>query len=300
MRNARSLWLMWKQCLLVLCALGITSVAVAKPDPATSLRDKYALLGQQLQHNPFGRPLVVESTDADNRLTGEIYAIVDYPFSEVSAGLNSPEHWCDVISLHTNTKYCRAASGAGGSMLRVHIGKKTAEELASVPRLDFDYHVAAAAPEYFDILLSARDGPMGTSDYRIGLEAVALPNARTFLHLTYSYAFNFAGRLAMQTYLGTIARDKVGFTATGRSNGGQPEYIGGVRALAERNAMRYYLAIDAFLEAAHTVPAAQFERRLQSWFNATERYPRQLHDLAWAEYAEMKRAENLRQQVVKN
>ena len=42
---------------------------------------------------------------------------------------------------------------------------------------------------------------MGTSDYRIQVEAVALPNAMTFLHLTYSYGFNFMGRLAMQTYL---------------------------------------------------------------------------------------------------
>ena len=75
-------------------------------------------------------------------------------------------------------------------------------------------------------VLNAKDGPLGTSDYRIQLEAIALPNAKTFLHLTYSYGFNFAGRLAMQTYLATLGRDKVGFTPTGKANAGQGGYVG--------------------------------------------------------------------------
>ena len=298
MGTDKSIWSICVKYLLVVCTVGTAWAAQAKADSAATLRDKYALLGEQLQRNPFGRPLVVESTDAENRLTGEIYAIVEYPFSEVSAGLNSPANWCDVISLHINTKYCGSATGPSGPLLRVHVGKKTAQELESAARVDFVYRVAAVAPEYFDIVLNAKDGPMGTSDYRIALEAVTLPNARTFLHLTYSYAFNFAGRLAMQTYLGTLARDKVGFTPTGKRGDGQPEYIGGMRALAERNAMRYYLAIDSFLEAASMAPTARFERRLQSWFAATEQYPRQLHELDRAEYLRMKRAEKLRQQTV--
>ena len=139
---------------------------------------------------------------------------------------------------------------------------------------------------------------MGTSGYRISLEAVPLPNAKTFLHLTYSYAVNFSGRLAMQTYLGTIGAGKVGFSVVGRQDNGQPDYIGGVRGLMERNTMRYYLAIDAFLDAANAAPAARSEKRLQNWFTATERYPRQLHEMDRAPYIEMKRAEVLRQQNV--
>ena len=60
--------------------------------------------------------------------------------------------------------------------------------------------------------------------------------------------------------------------------------------------MRYYLAIDAFLESTGAAPAAQLERRLQTWFAATEQYPRQLHEVDRAEYLKMKRAESLRQQ----
>ena len=288
----------FQRLVLACCAVaGLAWAAPGRPDPVQVLRAHYAALGEQLQNNQFGRPLALESSETPSRLTGDIHAVVDYPFALVSAGLNDPGHWCDVMSLPVNTKYCRPEAGPAGTTLKVYVGKKTAGELADASRVNFAYRVLAAAPEYFDIALNAAEGPMGTSDYRIELEAVALPNGKTFLHLTYSYAFNFAGRLAMQTYLATLARDKVGFTAAGnRANGGPPAYVGGMRALVERNAMRYYLAIDAFLESTGAAPAAQLERRLQTWFAATEQYPRQLHEVDRAEYLKMKRAESLRQQ----
>lgn len=285
--------------LLLLCTTSLAWAAPARPDPAAALRTQHGALTEQLQRNPFGRPLVLASTETPNRLTGEIHAVLDYPFAQVDAALTDPGHWCDVISLHVNTKYCRASNRPAGPGLRVHIGKKTPQELAEAARVDFAYRVAAETPEYVDIVLDTREGPVGTSDYRIQLEAVALPNAKTFIHLTYSYAFNFAGRLAMQTYLGTLARDKVGFTQTAPAGGGQGGYVGGLRGLVERNAMRYYLAIDAFMDAAARAPAAQqFETRLQHWFAATEQYPRQLHEVEREDYLAMKRAENTRQNTV--
>jgi hypothetical protein len=288
----------WLRCLLLTCATGVACATMAAPDPVAALRAKFASLEQQLRQNQFKRPLVLNSTETANRLQGDIYAIVDYPFGAVSSGLNNPDHWCDVMHLHINTKYCHAVAGPSGAALRVNIGKKTPEELADAARVEFNYKVAAATPEYIEITLDAKDGPLGTSDYRILLEAVALPNARTFLHLTYSYAMNFAGQLAVQTYLGTVGGNKVGFTVTGKQADGQPDYVGGVRGMVERNTMRYYLAIDTFLGTASAVPATQLEKRLQSWFTATERYPRQLHEMDRGKYLEMKRAEYLRQQTV--
>ncbi len=284
--------------LFLICALGVACPAVATPDSVTTLRAKYVLLKEPLRQNQFKRPLVLDSAEMPSRLTGDIYAIVDYPFGTVSAGLNNPDHWCDVMLLHFNTKYCHAAKGPSGTVLNVNIGKKTPEELSSASRVDFNYSVATATPEYFEIMLNAKDGPLGTSDFRILLEAVALPNAQTFLHLTYSYAINFAGRLAVKTYLATIGSSKVGFTVVGKRADGQPDYIRGVRGLMERNTMRYYLAIDAFLGVAPAAPAARFEKRLQSWFTAVERYPRQLHEMDRGAYLEMKRAEYVRQQTV--
>jgi hypothetical protein len=287
-------------CLLpafLLCA-GSVAAMPQQAEQASALRAKYASLESQLQKNQFKRPLVLESTEGSQRLQGDAYALVDYPFTVVNPNLKNPDHWRDILLLHFNTKYCHAVKAGSGTTLQVNIGKKTPQDLADTTRLDFSYRVMQTTPDYFDVVLSAADGPMGTSDYRISLEAVALPNNRSFLHLRYSYQVSFAGRLAMKTYLGTAGHDKVGFSrrAGGRDSG--PAYIDGVRGLMERNTMRYYLAIDSFLGATGTALDAQPEKRLRDWFTATERYARQLHEMDREAYLGMKRVEYARQQTL--
>ena len=58
--------------------------------------------------------------------------------------------------------------------------------------------------------LTAADGPMGTSDYHIELQIVALDEQRVFLHLSYAYRYGLASQAAMQGYLNTIGRDLEG------------------------------------------------------------------------------------------
>ena len=82
----------------------------------------------------------------------------------------------------------------------------------------------------------------------------------------------------------------------GRDNDGQIKYIAGLRGLVERNTMRYYLAIEAYLGALSAVPAARLEKRLTDWYAAVERFPRQLHEIGLQDYLEMKRREYQRQQ----
>lgn len=284
--------------LLLISAASVTCSAVAKPDPVAALHEKYKSLGEQLRQNQFKRPLVLDSTETSDRARGDIYVVLEYPFEVVKAGLNNPDHWCDVMILHINTKYCHAMVAPSGTSLRVNIGKKTQGELVDAERVDFNYSVTTTLPTYFEIMLHAKEGPLGTSDYLIQMEAVAIPKAKTFLHLTYSYTSNLAGRLALQTYLKTIGKGKVGFTVVGQQVDGQPDYVGGVRGLMERNTMRYYLAIDAFLGATSVAPALQLEKRLQDWFTSVERYQRQLHEVDREPYLEMKRAEYVRQQTV--
>jgi len=269
--------------------------AAPQSDSAAALQERYASLKGQLQHSPFKRQLVLDSTETEAQVKGNIYAVVDYPFAEVKTALNNPDHWCDVLLLHLNTKYCQAGKGGTGTVLNVNIGKKTAEALADSTRIEFKYQVAVLTPKYFRIKLDAKDGPMGTSDYLIVFDAVPLPNAKTFIRLAYSYSTNMAGRMAMRSYLATAGSGKVGFTVTGKQPDGKPAYIGGVRGVIERNTMRYYLAIDAFLGARNVAPGAQFEKRIQTWFDATERYARQLHEMERADYLAMKREENARQ-----
>ena len=290
----------WLTRLLVfLMALpGAGAVLASLPDTqsAASLHAQYASMVERLNHNPFQRALYLDSSESSTNLEGDLYALVDYPFATVSAALNGPEQWCEVLILPINTKYCRATPAGTTSVLTVMIGRKYAQPLEDAYPIEFSYQLAAATPNYLEIRLDADKGPLSTSDYRIRLAAIPVEGGRTFLHLTYSYDYGFAGRLAMKAYLATIGSDKVGFTVTGRQSDGQPEYIGGVRGVVERNTMRYYLAIDSYLGAVAAPPRHRLEQRLQSWFAATEQYPRQLHELEKADYFDMKRSEYLRQQ----
>jgi hypothetical protein len=283
----------------IACA-GAQSVPAAEPvaNPATLLRAKYATLGGQVGASQFQRPLYLDSVESAHDLKGDIYALMEYPFTEVGTALNGAAHWCDVMILHINTKYCRASADNARTVLEVGIGKKVDQPVADAYRVEFAYRVIAATPDYLGVQLNAENGPLDTSNYRILLEATPLDGGRTILHLTYSYDYGLAGGLAMQFYLATVGRGKVGFTITARQANGQPEYIGGVRGVVERNTMRYFLAIDAYLGALATPLAEQLEKRLQSWYTATELYARQLHDVDRGAYLVMKGREYQRQQTL--
>lgn len=296
--KARSL--RWLPVFALICGVWFASGESFATEPdisAVSLRAKYTELGKQLRNNQFQRALYLKSVESSHDLKGEIYAVVDYPFTAVNVALNNPAHWCDVLILHMNVKYCHASSNKAGTVLTVDLGRKYDQPLADAYRAEFNYRGVITTPDYFAVELNAENGPLSTRDYRIWLEATPLKNGRTFLHFTYAYAFGLTGRLAMQGYLATIGRDKVGFTVTGKQPNGQPIFIQGVRGVVERNTMRYYLAIDAYLAALATPPKDQLEKRLQSWYNATDQYARQLHEVERDDYFEMKRKEYQRQQV---
>jgi hypothetical protein len=291
------------RALAALFALVLASMATLTPsfgaDNEAALRDKYQSLAPQLANNPFHRPLHLDSTESPDSLKGDIYAVIDYPFATVNSALNDPTkgpaNWCDVLILHLNIKYCHATTGSEGSTLNVNLGKKVEEKLSSTFRVTFDYRPDVTRPDYFRVDLSADKGPMSTKDYQIVLEAIAIDSTHTFIHLTYSYGYGTAGRIAMKTYLATIGSDKVGFSKSGDSG----DYIGGVRGLVERNTMRYYLAIDAYLASLSTPAGQRLDDRLNRWFDATEQYPRQLHEVEKNDYIQMKHDEYQRQQTAR-
>ena len=264
---------------------------------AAGLRAKYAELRNQLGNNQFRKPLHLDSSESPDGVTGDIYALIEHPFASAADALSGAGDWCEILILHVNTKYCRASAGDQGSVLNVRIGKKYDQPLDQAYRVEFAYRVAARTSNYLQVRLSADQGPLSTRNYRIMLETVAVDKGRTFLHLSYSYGYGIVGRLAMQVYLGTTGKSKVGFTVAGTQADGQPLHIGGTRGVVERNTMRYYLAIEAFLGAQSAPPQARLEKRLRDWFAAAERYPRQLHEIEQGEYLEMKRREYQRQQA---
>jgi len=275
-----------------------TAESTASGGNASSLLARHNSLASALANNVYGRPLFLESTDSGDLVSGNAYAVLDAPFSAVSTAFRSANTWCDVMILHINTKYCRAVPGSNPVTLKVHVGKKTPQTLQDSFPLEFAMHQVSASANLLVVQLNAANGPMGTSNYRIELQAAPLEDNKTFMHLRYAYEYGMAGRLAMQGYLATAGSGKVGFsTKTPATANAKASYVGGARGAVERNTMRYYLAIEAYLQALPQPPAHQVNARLEKWFDATEQYRLQLRETDKTSYMAMKKREIQRQQA---
>jgi hypothetical protein len=268
------------------------------PDAATALRDRHTTMSEQLEQSPLGQGLYLESVESSRTLQGDVYAVVNYPFAAISEVFASPDNWCEALILHLNVKYCQAAVRSERTALTVATGKKVEQPLDQTYRVEFTYSVTASTPDYMAVGLYAKKGPLGTKNYNIALECIPLEGERTFLHVRYSYEYGVLAGLAMRIYLATSGQSKVGFTTVGGENGQPPHLVGGVRGALERNAMRYYLAIDVYLGTAATPAPGRFDESLERWFAATERYAPQLHEVEHDAYVTMKRREYLRQQII--
>jgi hypothetical protein len=267
--------------------------AGAASGPA-ALRARHAALAPQLAGNAFGGPLVLQSDENARRIEGDVYAVVDHPYAKVVAALSDPAQWCEILILHLNTKYCRHVEEQGATRVDLRVGKKQPQSVQAASLLSFTWRTPQARPDYLSVQMDAADGPYDTRDYRLLAEAVPLEGGRTFVHLGYGLSYGGASDFAMNLYLNTVGRDKVGFT---RMKGpGDDGYVGGMRGVTERNTMRYYLAIDAYLDSLAAPAEQQLEKRLQAWFEATEKYPRQLREVDREAYLRMKRSEVQRQQ----
>lgn len=254
----------------------------------------HVALATRLERNQFHRPLVLQSSETSSRVSGDVYAEIDAPFETVRKSFASPRTWCEVLILHINTKYCHAGIGTDVNRLSVRLGKKTMQDINDAFALEFTFRLDANRTDYMAAALTATVGPLGTEDYQFELKVVPLPGKRSFLRLHYSYAFGGMARLAMQGYLKTAGRGKVGFTQV-PTGAGKFTYLAGMRGVAERNTMRYYLAVESYLGSLTLPPASQFNSRIAHWFDATEQYQVQLHEMERSDYISMKRSEYARQ-----
>lgn len=260
----------------------LTLGSVAAHADAGDLRSRYSELQPQLQNNSYGRPMVIESAEANNTLQGDVYAVLDYPYRDVREALQNPNAWCDIMLLPFNTKAC----ATNGNRLTVRIARKPTSPIDESYPISFVFNPGAGSENYLSTGLNAAEGPFGTHDYRVNVEAVPLAAGKTFMHMSYAYEYGGMGKFAMQAYLATAGASKVGFTS------------GGVRGAVERNAMRYYLAIDAYLDTMDAPPGQRVEKRINRWFSSTERYPRQLHEMDRRTYLSLKREDYGREQTV--
>ncbi len=250
---------------------------------APALRARYATLREALAHSPFGQPLHLESQQSSDHLQGDIHAVLDQPFDRVRSGLADVRHWCDLLILHPNVTGCRASAKSGGTSGAVDmaLGRSGAP-------VAFTFRVLAAGADYLRVALAAPDGPLGTTDYRVDVEATPLDPQHTIVHLAFSQRYGLQARIAMSAYLATFGRGKVGFTVVDRTADGRPVYVDDFRGALERNAMRYYVCVDAYLQSLAAPPSQRLEKQLRAWHAYTERYPLQLHEAA--DYVDVKRA----------
>lgn len=273
------------------CLIAFCFVTQAAGQNAAALRSRQAALADQLEHSPFQRPIAFESTQVGNTLKGEVYAVVWHPFNVVEPALQAMSNWCDILILHINVKQCRIRGSGLNGAIEVAVGRKFDQPLSDTYPVDFAYHLDANEPDYLALHFDAGAGPMGTKNYQIVFEAIPLDRKSSFLHLSYSYGFDTMARVAMQVYLATLGRNKVGFSIVDHQADGTPVYVGDMRGVVERNTMRYYLAIEAYLASLQAPLADRPERRLHDWYDASERYQKQLHELTREDYLSMKRKE---------
>lgn len=269
----------------VLAGIGVSLAgAESTASDAGALHRKHAELRARLERSPFGRPLHLDSREIHGMLRGDVHALLRHPFQQVRDSLGEARRWCEVLTLPFNVQKCEAR----GDALSVFIGRKPDSPIEESTRLDLRFSVLERDDELLRVQLAAPAGPAGTRDYRIVFEAVPLAQGGTFVHLGYGYGHGALSRLAIQAYLATSGADKVGFSVEGRDAEGNPRLIGGMRGILERNTMRYFLAIDAYLDALDTPGPSRHRARLEKWFTAVERYPRQLREMSLERYLALK------------
>jgi len=249
-----------------------------------SLLYKYHEIKKELEKDPGPVPFYVESSADKHASRVDIYGTVKYPFKIVKTKLLVPTNWCDIVLPHLNVRACTYKKINDTWLLDIYNVNKFSEPLKDAYQMKFVYRVSKLQPIYFDIALTAHDGPLHTKDHQFGLEAIPLKENLTFIHLRYSFNYSVFGYLLMKIFGGA----KVGFSVIGTDGAGNPVYVGGVRGSSERDVACYYLAILAYLDTLKAPPDQRYERRISQWYDLTARFKKQLFEVKKEDYLKYK------------
>jgi hypothetical protein len=279
--------------LLLTGGLPLLSPAWGLEDPAVSLGKRYREFQAEKQGRPADLPIQVISADREGVLEAKIYAVLPWDFASLAEILTSAENWCELVPVVFNVKACTLQEARNSTQLTFYVGRKFFEPPEKAYELKYDFSVKTLRDDYFHIALVAEEGPLGTRDYLLEVEAIRIAD-KTFLSVGTSYRSSMFSRLATRGYLATLGRDKIGFTVVG-GDADNPEYIQGVRGIVERNAVRYYLALQVYLETRHLPPEGRFMAAAELWYDLTEQYHDQLYEMEKADYLDIKRRERIQQ-----
>jgi hypothetical protein len=263
------------------------------------LMEIFRRIEPELQRNNFGLPLFLESSDRKNAVSVDVYGIIDHQFSHMRDALNIPANWCDIVSLPPNIRACTYQKPADQWTLTFYSGRQFEQSPEEADQVIYSYQTIEDRDGYLSIVLKADEGPLGTRDHRISFEAVPIAGGKTFVHFRYALKHGILFRIAGNLYFDTLGRDKVGFTVIGTDRNGDPVYAGGPRGGIERNAVRYYFAIESFMDTINYPEESRFREKVSRWYDRTTRY-KQLEEKDKKEYLKMKERERKLQKMLQD
>ncbi|WP_455365341.1 hypothetical protein [Kaarinaea lacus] len=278
--------------LLLSPAYGLAADAVSSAE-YQSLLAQYHAIKTHLQSNQYDAPVYIRSDFQESKASGEVYALVNHDFETVATNLGSSGHWCDVVLLHINVKGCDVGANAASKspdQLTLYVGRRYYQTPDEAHEMQYRFRKTSAMADYLHVDLTASEGPFGTSDYLLTFEVIPFDASSSFIHFKYSYQYGFMAKLAIDGYLATIGRNKVGFTVTDYDEANQPVYVQGLQGIVERNSMRYFLAIRSFLDTSE-LSTEQWRQRIDHWYQLARNFERQFLEVREKEYIDTKQRE---------
>lgn len=250
-----------------------------------SLIEKYRQIEANLGKSPFNIPVYLESSVERNTAYVDIYGFVKHPFTTAQNALEVPANWCDIVLPHIDVRACTYRKVNDTWLLNTYNADKLSESHEDAYQMKLEYRVAEEQSGYFDVSLTAQEGPFNTKDHRFKFEAVPLGKDSAFIHLRHSFAYGSVEYYVMKMFGGS----KPGFTVIDTDSDVNPVYVDGLRGGVERNAVCYYLAIMAYLDTLKIPDGQRFEKRINQWYDLAAPYKKQIFEIKKEEYLTYKR-----------
>lgn len=278
---------------VVICFSAVSvSAAGERRQGEETLLDVYHRIEAKLEKNNFSYPFYLESVDQNSRLHVDVYGIVNHPFSSVLNALKLPANWCDIASLHPDVKACIYKEPSGILQMTLYSNRKGNQTQGDTCNFSYRFRNIEQRQGYLDIVLNADEGPFGTKDHKLVLEALPLNEEKTFIHVSYAYSYGILLCVVKKIPFLTPDRNKTGFTVTGTDSSGNPVYVNGPRGAIERNAVRHYFAIQSFMDTFHYPEENRFSMRISKWYDLTDLFRKQLFEMEKADYLSFKTEEH--------
>lgn len=267
--------------LVIVLLLGVTMPVTAEQKEMQNILAVYAVAKPVLDDPTVDKPFYLHAEVIDRRQVGEAALYFEQPFKQIASSLSKLRNWCLVLLLHLNTKACTHGRSEGKRLLTIYLGRKYYQDPNDAFVMTYEFE-SKKNDDYFSALITAEDGPLGTSDYRIHFE-VARIDGKTFGRIQVSQRHSWLSSKAAKLYVATKGRNKLGISVVGQDDRGNPMYSSGERAIAERNLLRYYFAFAAYFHAQKGSRNQRFKDSLNYWFDQTEQY-KQLYEVGRMQY----------------